>query len=96
MNIEKIIINLKSLLTKAAPLPWTSGGNIPFYVDLKKPRPSMSKHDHKRPTYWDYNDGAYLLYAVNSVPTLISYIESLEKELSELKKSINQNKGEHQ
>ena len=83
-DIQESIKNLKELLKKIEPLPWSgSSSNIPFYVDVKKPRESLSKHDSERPTYWNYHDGIYLLTAAHEVPNLLKYIEELEQKINE-------------
>ena len=82
--MKDTIAHLKELLTNIEPLPWKGGyGNVPFYVVIEKPRPSQSKHDEDRPTYWDWHDGRYAIAAVHAVPMLLEYIEVLENKLKE-------------
>ena len=51
---------LRKIANKAT-RDWVVGkGNVPFYVDVQKPAPSMSKHDDERPTYWKYDDGVFV------------------------------------
>ena len=80
MTTRQKIERLTALLKKVH-LPWTGGANVPFYVEVTKPRPSMSKHDGTRPTYWGYDDGEYLYCAVNDVPALLARITTLEEAL---------------
>ncbi len=75
---------IREAMEKIAPLPWQFAANVPFYVEVTKPRASQSKHDHKRPEYWDYNDGVYLAYCVNMMPELLDYIAELEASVAEL------------
>lgn len=57
-------------------------GNYPFYVDVRKPAPSLSKHDDERPTYWRYQDGVFVLtFDPKTVIMLLDQIEDLEKKL---------------
>lgn len=75
---------IKEITNNATPVEkWCFGANVPFYVDVQKPAPSMSKHDDKRPTYWRYEDGLFVGMARHEMPNLISSlelaIETLEK-----------------
>ena len=67
-------------MSKKVVLPWIATGNIPFYVDVRKPRPSDSKHDDKVSTYWKMEDGEYMLLCTNWMPEILEYIRKLEKE----------------
>jgi len=79
MRINNTLKYLEDCLKKVE-LPWYATSNVPFYVDIKKPRPSLSKHD-VRPTYWEYNDGCYMMSAVNEMPRILKYIRKLQREL---------------
>lgn len=81
LAIDRKLEYIENLLKKVQ-LPWEGYSNIPFYVEVKKPRPSMSKHD-SRPTYWDYDDGEYLYACVNWMPDILKYIEDLKKEAND-------------
>lgn len=85
MEIQKTLEAIEEKLKKVA-LPWYGTSNYPFYVDVRKPRESLSKHDYKRPTYWHQDDGEYLFYCVNVMPDILKYVRKLEDELKELKK----------
>jgi hypothetical protein len=52
---------LKQLARDATPGNWGDKWvmNYPFYVDVSKPSPSLSKHDDDRPTYWRMEDGIF-------------------------------------
>ena len=78
MPIKETIKSLEEYLKKVE-LPWTASANVPFYVNMKKPRPSMSKHDSRCPTYWDYYDGCYALMCANEMPKILEYIKELER-----------------
>jgi hypothetical protein len=53
-------------------------GNPPFYVDVPKPRQSMSKHDLERPTYWNYDDGVFVaVFQPSLVLELLDEIDRL-------------------
>jgi hypothetical protein len=80
---KKLIDQLEKMLAKCPPFPWEFGGNVPFYVDVRKPRPSLSKHDDARPSYWHYDDGLYVSAAIHSVPKLIEEIKRLELALDQ-------------
>ena len=60
---EKQIKKLREAAQKATPGPWGEkwGLNYPFYVDVRKPAPSLSKHDNDRPTYWRMEDALFVL-----------------------------------
>jgi hypothetical protein len=75
---------LKQIAQDATPGPWgPMNANYPFYVDMEKPAPSLSKHDQDRPTYWRYQDAIYVL-SFNPVVVieLIEKIEELEAKLN--------------
>ena len=76
---------LREVANKATPSPWEgSTSNIPFYVDMRKPAPSMSKHDGDRPTYWRYEDGVFVhTFNPQIVIELLNYIEELENDLED-------------
>lgn len=71
---------LRKIVEKATPGPWGPWtGNYPFYVDVRKPGPSLSKHDHTRPTYWSYADASFVLhFNPETVMMLLNRIEELE------------------
>ena len=79
-DINKIIEQLETLLAKAHPLPWLWHANVPFYVEVRKPRESLSKHNDGHPTYWHYDDGAYAAAAIHAAPKLIAEIKRLRDE----------------
>ena len=74
------IKHLREIAKKAAPGPWGPWtGNYPFYVDVKKPSQSLSKHDDTRPTYWNWNDAVFVLeFNPEVVLQLLDRIEELE------------------
>ena len=76
--MKDTINKIKQKLTKIHPLPWYFQGNIPFDIEIKKPRESLSKHTEKNPNSWHYDDGEYLALCVNEMPNLLKYIEELE------------------
>lgn len=78
MTLKEKIDHLKQLKDKVT-LPFSMSANIPFYVDMRKPRPSLSKHDLKNPTYWHYDDAVYLLACAHLVPELLEELEKLIK-----------------
>lgn len=78
MDLKK----LREVASKATPGNWGHnwGANIPFYVDVKKPAPSMSKHDDTRPTYWRYEDGVFAsVFSPRQVLELLDEIERLKE-----------------
>lgn len=82
------IREIQERLNKVLPT-WTAfGGNIPFYVDVQKPRPSLSKHDNERPTYWHYDDGAFVAAAPYDMQFLLEILESQEVKIEELQCEI--------
>lgn len=81
-NVADILKSIQESLKKVK-LPWTATENYPFYIDVRKPRESLSKHDSERLTYWDIYDGEYMLKCVNEMPKILKYIKSLERKLKE-------------
>lgn len=79
---------LKSLIDKVTPSPWGPySANVPFYADVKKPAPSLSKHDRERPTYWRIEDAQFIAAARDWLPKLIEENEHLQKALDDIAKS---------
>jgi len=74
----KDILKLIELKLRKVQLPWTASTNVPFYADIRKPRPSLSKHDGTRPSYWHINDAEYMLLCVNEMPAILEYIKKLQ------------------
>ena len=80
VDIKETLKRIEGMLANVK-LPFTGTANIPFYVQLEKPRPSMSKHDSKRPDYWDMDDGYYILACANYMPEILAHIKDLEEQL---------------
>jgi hypothetical protein len=76
-EILEIIKAFEERMKKIHPLPWEFSGNIPFDVQVRKPRESLSKHTDTNPCSWHYDDGCYVAMAVNHVPKLIEEIKRL-------------------
>jgi hypothetical protein len=77
MDLKK----LREVASKATPGDWGHNwsASIPFYVDVKKPAQSCSKHDHERPTYWRYEDGIFAsVFSPRQVLELLDEIERLQ------------------
>ena len=54
--------------------------NIPFYVVVNKPAPSLSKHDLERPNYWKMEDGYFVAtFTPKKVLELLDRLEKCEK-----------------
>ena len=72
---------LREIATKATPGPWGPwGANIPFYITVEKPAPSLSKYDHERANYWRYEDGLFFLYfCPKTALELLDEIERLQE-----------------
>lgn len=64
---------------------WNS--NAPFYVDVRKPSPSLSKHDEERPTYWRYEDGVFV--AAASPKNILELLDEIDKYKIALEKIKN-------
>lgn len=73
---------LREIAEKAWKEPVTFDSNVPFYVQVKKPRSSMSKHDDKRPEYWHYDDGVFVaVFQPKKVLEMLDLIDSLRADL---------------
>ncbi len=72
---------LRKIAESATPGPWGSWcANTPFYVDVQKPAPSLSKHDNERPTYWRMEDALFVLhFNPKIVLELLDEIERLKE-----------------
>jgi hypothetical protein len=72
---------LREVAMKATPGPWGPwNSNMPFYVVVDKPAPSLSKHDDDRPTYWRFEDGVFVLqFNPVMVLELLDEIERLQE-----------------
>lgn len=80
---------LTEKLKTVDPSKWEFNANAPFYVQMRKPNPSLSKSDSVRPDYWNYEDGIYAVAAIKHVPLLLEYIKHLE---SKVENSTNDKK----
>ncbi len=71
---------LREVAEKASPGPWGPWmANIPFYIEVQKPSPSLSKHDDERPTYWACEDALFVLhFNPKTAIMLLNRIEELE------------------
>jgi hypothetical protein len=80
---NKELNQLRKIAEDATPGPWGPwSGNYPFYVMVKKPAPSLSKHDHERGDFWRYQDGEYVLAFNPKVALeLLNRISDLEEVL---------------
>lgn len=87
----KRTLRILTALLKRVELPWTGSANIPFYVVVQKPRPSMSKHDD-RPVFWNYDDGEYLYACVNWVPFILDYVRRLRRVVAAAKRLHKENR----
>ncbi len=79
MDIKK----LRKIAEEATPGSWENSfsSNYPFYVDVRKPARSLSKHDSDRPTYWRHQDGLFVaVFNPKQVLELLDRIEELENE----------------
>lgn len=86
MTIQQTIRLIEKSLKKVK-LPWYGTSNYPFYVDIRKPRESLSKHDYKMPSYWQHDDGEYLLFCVNEMPKILEYIKDLEARIKRMREA---------
>jgi len=82
---------IKARVEKAASLEeWQNTGssaNYPFYIHLKRPRPSLSnmegegskKQQEQREHYlYNYNDGIFILRAKSDILKLLKELEAIE------------------
>ena len=73
-----MIEDLKKALKKKTETPWTASGNYPFYATLRKPAPSLSKHDKPNDDLWYYPDVTFVLMCANGgVQALFDEIDRL-------------------
>ncbi len=62
---------IRQAIEKATPLEkWEFFANYPFYVQVKKPASSLSKHDDTRSDLWRVEDGELLALAVHQIGKL--------------------------
>ena len=87
-EIDTFIAELRIICDKAHPGPWTASGNVPFNVDLCKPRPSLSKHDANRPTYWHVDDAMFVLNARVMLPRLLDALELARAQRNQQARSV--------
>lgn len=85
LTIQKI----EQLLKEATPGNWTGEGNEPFSITLRKPAPSLSKHDSDRPTYWRCQDAMFVLVMKNvGTQFLLDEIKKLQETVVQLEVKI--------
>jgi hypothetical protein len=88
---EITVEQMQKALENKTSVVWLGSGNYPFYVDLKKPAPSLSKHDHERPTYYRYQDAQFILLCWNGgVQVLLDHIKFLQRELDDSRKEVRE------
>ncbi|NDE91577.1 MAG: hypothetical protein EB059_10685 [Alphaproteobacteria bacterium] len=80
-ELKQAIETFKELMQKVDTSTWSFSANAPFYIDIQKPRASLSKHDDKCPTYWHYDDGRFVAAAIYLAPALIKYLEKQNKKV---------------
>ena len=77
---------LREVAEKATPGPWGPwSGNYPFYVEVKKPAPSLSKYEGEKraESYWRYEDAVFVLqFNPETVIMLLDRIKELESEIN--------------
>lgn len=81
--MKDICLKLLALREKTQVETWTMGANLPFYVVMKKPRPSLSKHDDEQPTYWHCDDAYYVLTAAEYAGVMSTKILKALEELKD-------------
>ena len=77
-KLETYLKEVSERAEAATPGPWVAYANMPFNVDLQKPRPSLSKHDAVKPTYWHPHDALFVLHARTDIPTLLKIIKRMK------------------
>jgi len=83
--------HLRKIAEEATQTGWEFSGNYPFYVDVRKPASSLSKHDDKRPTYWRFQDGLFVAaFNPKTVLELLDKVESLQSDVNYLWKTIEE------
>lgn len=73
--------------------PWGPfSGNYPFYVVVKKPAPSLSKHEGtpRGEHMWRYQDGEFVAAAPFDIKFLLAELDKKEEELNVLRPAIAQ------
>lgn len=76
---QKRLEEIAARLEKMYAGEWIASANLPFNVDVRKPRPSLSKHDHKHLTYWHIDDAIFVLNARQDVAFLLDLVKQLTK-----------------
>lgn len=87
--MKEKLIRIEKLMHQISPLPWEFSANIPFDVQVKRPRESQSKYSSTNPHSWDYSDGIYLANCVNEMPNILKYVWELEDKIEKLKEEID-------
>lgn len=79
MDTNKRLLEIEERLAKMYSGEWSCSANLPFNVDVRKPRPSLSKHDHERLTYWHMDDAIFVLNARQDILFLLDLVKQLTK-----------------
>lgn len=79
MDIDERLKEIEERVKAMYAGKWVCNGNIPFNVDVVKPRSSLSKHDASRPTYWHMDDALFVLNARQDVLFLLDLVKQLTK-----------------
>lgn len=73
--------------------PWGPfSGNYPFYVVVKKPAPSLSKHEGtpRGAHMWRYQDGEFVAAAPYDIKFLLSELAAQNQVLQQYKETVDQ------
>lgn len=72
-KLDKYLRECEERVSKCANFPEATA-NLPFYVVMNKPRPSLSNSDSKEPTFWHPDDALFVLHARKDIPLLLSML----------------------
>jgi hypothetical protein len=88
---EITVEQMQKALENATSGNWTGFSNRPFYSVIRKPGPSLSKHDDTRDTYWRCEDVEFVLLCKNGgVQVLLDHIKFLQRELEDSRKEVRE------
>lgn len=68
---NELLRKLNKLHNEATPGPWSGHSNIPFYIVLDKPAPSLSSDDTEGSRHWRCEDALLVLFLRNNLEAII-------------------------
>lgn len=81
--MNKLFADIRTRVEAATAGPWGPyAANVPFYAQVTKPAPSLSKHNN--PTYWRIEDASFVAASRIDIPKLLEAIDVMHEALTKI------------